>query len=185
MYKRQPFVDAHVGDFLKDDTLVDVWPALDPTKLVISTQNGAVSDEVWKAFLFIVLQQNAPWELERIRRVQENYDTVEGDKIEEELLQRLLKEWKWTVTLEIQAHLQRVLENRYPEMTIPDEDLQRHPHLPMIFKYNRFMIDAFADALRHINTELQDDAREEELNLEENFFFDPVGGSKSSSSRSG
>ncbi|KAL3920509.1 MAG: hypothetical protein SGILL_003228 [Bacillariaceae sp.] len=173
-----PFVDAHI-DFLNDkednshvgtgtcnengNQLNNVWPKsfLDQSKMVISTSNGAMSEEVWIAFLYKLLREKDPDALTTVREAYKGeYDitTVEGDQMVEELW----KKWEVTIGAEMQEYYRRLLETAFaPIMVTETKDLFDHPNLAMLVKYNLFMRDCFIRALKHLNL-LLDPATSEE-----------------------
>ncbi|KAG7355693.1 hypothetical protein IV203_000379 [Nitzschia inconspicua] len=161
-----PYVDAHI-DFLEDEEDIankdlendgNLWPMryLDQTCLVISTKSGAMSEEVWIAFLYKVLREKDPEELSMLRKSFESghlAPTVDGD----ELVAKLLEKWELTLTSEIRAHYQRLLETDFAPIIVTEQDLLEHPNLSMIVSYNLFMRECFIGVLQHLS-EISDPA---------------------------
>ena len=152
-----PYVDAHL-DFIDDDDDDDAsdksnnckWPTrLQPSQLVISTTDGAVSDEVWVAFLYKVLQANDPNQLVKIRQAFGGYDgkAAEGHQ----LLDKLLLKWESAIAIEMSLHYQRLLETDFEPIMVTEQDLLNHPNIGVIVNYNLFMREIFISVLTHLN----------------------------------
>jgi hypothetical protein len=163
------YIDAHL-DFLDDDNdcsssnsksalqSSNVWPmnVLDQARLVISTTSGAMSEEVWIAFLYKALREKDPDLLARVRTSMEDahaVTTLDGEK----LVESLLEKWEWVLTTEIQNYYHRLLETDFAPIMVTEEDLQQHPNLNMIVSFNLFMRDCFVGVLKHLN-EISDPA---------------------------
>jgi len=146
-------VDAHL-DFVDSDNASDKsnnnWLTnLDHSQLVISTTNGAVSDEVWLAFLYKVLQENDPEELAKIQQAFEgDSDTAVDGKV---LSKKLLAERELSIVIAMREHYQRLLETDFEPIMVSEKDLLEHPNLDMIVKYNLFMRETFIGVLKHLN----------------------------------
>jgi hypothetical protein len=152
------YIDAQL-DFLEDDDSSEdnysnkiggKWPTtLDPSQLVVSTTNGALSEDVWIAFLYKVLQENDPEMIPKIRKAfADDNDHDCGDM----LLEQLLETWEWKIGMEIQTHYQRLMETDFAPIIASEYDLAEHPNLSMIINYNLFIRDTYLNVLKHINT---------------------------------
>jgi hypothetical protein len=152
------YIDAQL-DFLEDDDSSDVdysgmnsgkWPTtLDPSQLVVSTTNGALSEDVWIAFLYKVLQENDPEMIPKIRKAfADDDDRDSGDM----LLEQLLETWEWKIGMEIEAHYQRLMETDFAPIIASEYNLAEHPNLSMIINYNLFIRDTYLNVLKHVNT---------------------------------
>ena len=139
------YIDANL-DFLPADDGAK-WPTvLESPQLVASTLNGALSEEVWIAFLYKILQKSDPDTLTRIRNVFDNSEE-RGDKLVEGLLEKL----EFEVGLEIQSYYQRLLETDFMPITVTKKDLAEHPNLSMIVNYNLFIRETYLNVLEHVN----------------------------------
>jgi hypothetical protein len=152
------YIDAQL-DFLEDDDSSDdnysgmnggKWPTtLDPSQLVVSTTNGALSEDVWIAFLYKVLYENDPEMIPKIRNAfADDDDHDSGDM----LLEQLLETWEWKIGMEIKAHYQRLMETDFTLIIASEYDLAEHPNLSMIINYNLFIREAYLNVLKHVNT---------------------------------
>ena len=146
------YIDAQL-DFLQDNDS-SKWPTdIEPSQLVVSTLNGALSEEVWIAFLYKVLQENEPEALTRIRKAfgdygdYDDYDQEGGDQY----LEQVLETWEWTVGMEIIAYYQRLLETDFAPIIVTEKDLAEHPNLSMIVNYNLFIRETYLNVLEHVN----------------------------------
>ena len=151
------YIDAQL-DFLQDN--VDCkWPTtLDPSQLVVSTLNGALSEEVWMAFLFKILEEDDP---ELLAEIRDAYDDNEdhGDQLVEEVLETK----EFTVGMEIQAYYQRLLQTDFVPIPVTEKDLSEHPNLSMIVNYNLFIRETYLNVLEHVITFLTQCTEFEEL----------------------
>lgn len=163
------YVDAHV-DFIDTSILKSVGsqdssPILqllltsifDPTTMVVSTSTGAVTEEVWLAFLYQVLQEDFPDTLQKLEH-QFSIDSHENnndDLIDEKLLEALddlLWEHELKVAAKMRHHYQQLLQTDYEEISTTDQDLlQHHPNLIMISNYYTFMRETFLQVIRFID----------------------------------
>ncbi|KAL3908625.1 MAG: hypothetical protein SGILL_008416 [Bacillariaceae sp.] len=160
-----PYVDAHIN-FLDDghDQVLDAtgnqinneWPhcVLDQSQMVISTSSGAVSEEVWIAFLYKVLQEKDPSALAEVRDSFQDATTAEGDQ----MVEILWEMYEMEIGTEIQKHFERLLQTTFAPIILTEQDLLDHPNLDMIVKYNLFMRDCLIKALKHLSI-LLDPAR--------------------------
>lgn len=138
------YIDAQL-DFLQDNEDCK-WPTtLDPSQLVVSTLNGALSEEVWSAFLYKILMEDDP---ELLAQIRDAYDDNEerGDQLVEEVLETK----EFTVGMEIQAHYQRLLETDFIPILVTEKDLSEHPNLSMIVNYNLFIRETYLNVLEHV-----------------------------------
>jgi hypothetical protein len=157
------YVDAHL-DFLDHDLEdgssimssamqdTSLWPMniLDRSRLVISTTSGAISEEVWIAFLYKVLCERDPGQLAMIRNSFEGdctVTTLDADK----LVDSLLEKWELTLISEMQKYYQRLLETDFAPIIVTEQDLLEHPNLSMIVTYNLFMRECFVGVLKHLS----------------------------------
>ena len=139
------YIDANL-DFLPDDS--DDWPTMmEPSQLVVSTLNGALSEDVWIAFLYKMLQKSQPDVLSRIRQAFDN-----GEEQGNALVEELLEKWEFEVGMEIQAHYQKLLATDFTPITVAEKDLAEHPNLGMVVNYNLFMRETYLNVLEHVNT---------------------------------
>ncbi len=141
-----PFIDANL-DFLQPNGDGE-WPTiLDPSQLVASTLNGALSEEVWIAFLYKFLQKRNPELLSQIKNVFENSEE-RGD----ELVEQFLEKYELEVGMEIQSYYQRLLETDFMPIKVTEKELAEHPNLSMIVNYNLFIRETYLKILEHTNT---------------------------------
>jgi hypothetical protein len=156
-----PYIDAHI-DFWNDEgnefyeqngnKQNNLWPKsfVDESRMVISTSTGAVSEEVWIAFLYKVLREKDPEALSTIREAYQggfSVTTIEADQMVESLWEK----WELQIGAEIQEHFQHLLETTFAPIFLTERDLLDHPNLNMIVKYNLFMRDCFMKALNHLH----------------------------------
>jgi hypothetical protein len=140
------YIDARLN-FVEDND-DDKWPTiLEPSQLVASTSNGALSEEVWIAFLLKVLQKEEPKTLVRIRNA---FDV--SDESGEEIVEKTLETWELKVGTEIQAYYQRMLSTDFMPITATEKDLAEHPNLSMIVNYNLFVRETYLKVLDHVDT---------------------------------
>lgn len=145
-------IDAGVDQYLLRKGLPPIsdektWPPLDPSQLVVSSENGAIAEDVWVVFLLKVLRERDPSQIDRIQTA---YDTDDGRAIGV-LLDELLKDWELSVALELKEHFEYMLENIYPSLTFSQQDFVSHPHLAIIVRYNFFMRQVIQQAVNHLN----------------------------------
>ena len=139
------YIDANL-DFLQPNDDGE-WPMiLDHSQLVASTLNGALSEDVWIAFLYKILQKSKPDLLPQIKNVFDNSEK-RGNKLVEELLEK----YEFDVGMEIQAHYQRLLETDFVPIEVIEKDLVEHPNLSMVVNYNLFIRETYLNILEHIN----------------------------------
>jgi hypothetical protein len=146
-----PFVDAHI----KVDNLMGHgtdWPPIDNSELVVSTRDGAVSEEIWKLFSYKVLQQHDPQQLQEIKMAYENDESV---LLIDELEQEVMIKWGGVIAKEIKLHFQSVLDNRYPPIFVSREDFSDHVNMKLIVDFNLYMREIFMKGLTHVNNELK------------------------------
>ena len=141
--------DPYVGGLLKEDALSEL-PPIDMTQLVVSTANGTIAEEVWNVFLYKVLQQRDPLQLQSLRDAFER-NPMEADAV----LQDLMTEWEYSVARALQAHIQNILDNIYPQMMLNELVLGRHPRLAMITNYNQSMRTIFSRVFDHVTLVLE------------------------------
>lgn len=152
------YIDAQL-DFLEDDDSSDdnysgmdggKWPTtLDPSQLVVSTTNGALSEDVWIAFLYKILQENDPEMIPKIRKAFADEDDRDSGDM---LLEQLLETWELKIAMEIEAYYQRLMETDFAPIIASEYDLAEHPNLSMIINYNLFIRDTYLNVLKHVNT---------------------------------
>lgn len=139
------YIDAQLDFFQLNDECK--WPTtLEPSQLVVSTLNGALSEDVWIAFLYKILQESYPEELDRIRNVFD--DSEERGDV---LIQKVLETWEFEVGMEIQAYYQLLLETDFAPIPVTEKDLAEHPRLSMIVNYNLFIRETYLNVLQHVN----------------------------------
>ena len=172
------FIDAKL-DFVEssDD---DKWPTiLEPSQLVVSTLNGALSEEVWIAFLCKMLEENDPDTLLLIRDAFDDDSRERGEK----LVEKELEKWELKVGMEIKAHYEKLLETDFMPIDVGEKDLVEHPNLSMIVNYNLFMRETYLRVLEHINlflaqgTEFQQLSTPKVMNANETNLPRPIDGS--------
>jgi hypothetical protein len=145
-------IDAQVDQYLARKGLPPIsdekiWPPLDPSQLVVSSENGAVAEDVWVVFLLKVLRERDPGQ---IQRVQNAYDTDDDGSLDA-LLDDLFEDWELSVALALKGHFEYLLDNIYPELSFSKEDYTIHPHLSNIVRYNFFMRKVFQQAVNYLN----------------------------------
>ncbi len=151
------YIDANL-DFLQPNDDGE-WPTiLDHSQLVASTLNGALSEDVWIAFLYKVLQKSKPDLLPQIKNVFDNSEK-RGNKLVEELLEK----YEFDVGMEIQAYYQRLLETDFMPIEVTEKDLVEHPNLSMIVNYNLFIRETYLNILEHVNVFLKQCSEFKEL----------------------
>ena len=158
------FVDAHL-DFLTTGLLTSVdnfesstpfqlllASIFDESRLVISTNSGAVTQEVWLAFLYQFLQEDNPDEIKKLEdRFQDCDDDDEVNLLE--LLDDLLWDNEMNVADKMKCHYQHLLDTEYREVKPPidQQNLELHSNLEMIIAYNSFMRNAFENAIHFVD----------------------------------
>lgn len=140
------YIDANL-DFLPDIGDDIRWPTmLEPSELVVSTTNGALSEEVWVAFLYKILQEREPSVLEEIEEAFSDDNQERGDKF----LEQVLETWEWQVGKEIQAHYQKLLKSDFAPISVTQNDFVKHPNLSMIVNYNLYIRETYLSVLQHV-----------------------------------
>lgn len=145
-------IDAHVDLYLLRSGLPPIsdektWPPFDPSQLVVSTDNGAVAEDVWVVFLLKVLKERDPSEIQRIQNAYDNDDDGSVDV----LLNELFEDWELIVALELKSHFEFLLDSVYPALSFSKQDYAIHPRLSMIARYNFFMREVFQEALSYLS----------------------------------
>ncbi len=147
-----PLIDAHVDRYLMRNGLPSildekVWPPFDPSHLVVSTQNGIVSEDVWIIFLLKILRERDPSQIQKIQSVYDN----ENEGALGALFDELFRDWELVVALELRDHFKEVMDNIYPAISFSKRELSVHPCLPMIERYNNFMRNVYLRTLTYLN----------------------------------
>lgn len=141
-----PYVQAHIDLGKNVEKTLEEYPPVDTTQLVVSTTDGAISEEVWNVFLYKVLRQSDPMQLQRLQAA---FDV--GDAEFRELLEELMSKWEWEAGLALRSHIQDVLETMYAPISVSESDLCHHFNLATLVNYNLFLRETFVRALGHVN----------------------------------
>lgn len=152
-----PVIDAHMDRYLQRNRLPPItdekfWPPFDPSTLVVSTDNGVISEDLEFLVLLKILRERDPTQIPRIQKA---YDTMDEAALNG-FVESLFEKWDFHVTLELKEHFEDLLTNVFPEMAFNEREHVSHPRLAMIDNYNAFMRKTFTKTQKYLNLLLAD-----------------------------
>lgn len=171
-----PYVDAHIDtETLKPTTTTAAKAAttptttaddeslmmlIDPMQLVISTKGGVIAEDVWYYFLFMVLKEQDPIQLEKLVKAAEGNADVNADHYEVgigNMLNELLDQWEFVVAQRLKNHIDMVLDVYYPLLPDNNNDNPNNNNniMSMILKHHYFMRETFLKAKHHVESVLE------------------------------
>lgn len=146
------YVDAHIN---VDDLLEHAmdWPPVDISDLVVSTRDGALSEELMTLFLYKVLHRH---DLELLQAINTLYETTEPDLVLiDDLEQDAMVHWAGEIAEEAKLHFQSLLDKRYPPMFVGLDDFSNHVNLKLIVEFNLYMRETFIKCLLRVKNMLK------------------------------
>jgi hypothetical protein len=154
-------IDAHVDRYISRKGLPSIsdekfWPPIDQSHLVVSTENGVVSEDVWVVFLLKVLRERDPSQIQRIQNAYDNENTGALGALFDELF----RDWELPVALELVDHFNEVLDNVYPAIAFSNRDRSSHPRLAMIERYNNFMRQVYLQTVGYLERVIDQTSKE-------------------------
>lgn len=152
------YVDAHLEFLEQEHATVEngsnatsfQWASiLDPRTMLISTSTGAMTEEVWLAFLYLVLQEEYADKLDYLQQRFGGEDITDEQILE--FLDNMLLQHEVKVAMKMKNHYQKLLKADYQEIVVTDQDLRQHPNLPLILNYNMHMRETFMKVISYID----------------------------------